>query len=137
MKISKTTIFFSGMFIGHFIISPIKDGRAKILLDRLTDSKTNLKNEKKEKEIGFSSDVYHHKYNTDDEQTELSNSDRDNRANQLNPNNDRYWRSRGHQDRPDNWENSGGGNSEYSQAELDNHANQMNSNNEAYHSSRK
>ena len=25
---------------------------------------------------------------------------RDNRANQLNPNNDRYWKARGHPDRP-------------------------------------
>lgn len=28
----------------------------------------------------------------------------DNRANQMNPNNDEYWHSRGHDERPDNWE---------------------------------
>jgi len=27
----------------------------------------------------------------------------DNRANQLNPNNDAYWQSRGHDERPDDW----------------------------------
>jgi hypothetical protein len=28
----------------------------------------------------------------------------DNRANQLNPNNDAYWESRGYTERPDDWE---------------------------------
>ena len=31
-------------------------------------------------------------------------SDLDNHANQLNPNNDAYWESRGYDDRPDDWE---------------------------------
>ena len=31
-------------------------------------------------------------------------SDLDNHADQLNPNNDSYWESRGHDDRPDDWE---------------------------------
>ena len=30
--------------------------------------------------------------------------DLDNHANQLNPNNDAYWESRGHDERPDDWE---------------------------------
>ena len=30
--------------------------------------------------------------------------DLDNRANQLNPNNDAYWESRGFDERPDDWE---------------------------------
>ena len=30
--------------------------------------------------------------------------DDDNRSNQLNPNNDAYWESRGYDDRPDDWE---------------------------------
>lgn len=30
--------------------------------------------------------------------------DQDNRANQLNPNNDAYWQSRGWDERPDDWE---------------------------------
>ncbi len=33
-----------------------------------------------------------------------SKSDRDNHANQLNPNNDAYWQSRGDDDRPEDWE---------------------------------
>lgn len=57
----------------------------------------------------------------------------DNRANQMNPNNDAYWQSRGHDERPDDWEDeiddSEGGND-------DNRANQLNPNNPAYHSSR-
>lgn len=28
----------------------------------------------------------------------------DNRANQLNPNNNAYWQSRGYDERPDNWD---------------------------------
>lgn len=28
----------------------------------------------------------------------------DNHSNQLNPNNDAYWQSRGHDERPDNWD---------------------------------
>lgn len=31
-------------------------------------------------------------------------SDDDNRANQLNDNNDAYWQSRGYDERPDDWE---------------------------------
>ncbi|MDE2934575.1 MAG: hypothetical protein OXS47_12030 [Chloroflexota bacterium] len=31
-------------------------------------------------------------------------SDLDNHANQLNPNNDAYWQSRDEEDRPDDWE---------------------------------
>ena len=31
-------------------------------------------------------------------------SDMDNHANQLNPNSDAYWESRGYDDRPDDWE---------------------------------
>ena len=31
-------------------------------------------------------------------------SDSDNHANQLNPNNDAFWSSRGYDDRPDDWE---------------------------------
>lgn len=30
--------------------------------------------------------------------------DRDNRSNQLNPNNDAYWQSRGEEERPDDWD---------------------------------
>lgn len=30
--------------------------------------------------------------------------DTDNRANQMNPNNDAYWESRGFDERPDDWE---------------------------------
>ena len=30
--------------------------------------------------------------------------DRNNRANQMNPNNDAYWQSRGYDERPDDWE---------------------------------
>ena len=33
-----------------------------------------------------------------------SENDSDNRANQLNPNNDAYWQGRGHDQRPDDWE---------------------------------
>ena len=31
-------------------------------------------------------------------------SDRDNHANQLNPNHDAHWQSRGEEERPDDWE---------------------------------
>lgn len=53
----------------------------------------------------------------------------DNRANQLNPNNDAYWSSRG-LDRPaDDFEDD-------EKAARDNRANQLNPNNPAYRSSR-
>jgi len=59
----------------------------------------------------------------------------DNRSNQLNPNNDAYYQSRGYDERPSDWE-SNSSNHEYSQDELDNHSNQLNSNNDAYWQSR-
>lgn len=37
--------------------------------------------------------------------------DVDNRANQLNPNNDVYWQGRGHDQRPDGWESRSDDNS--------------------------
>lgn len=33
-----------------------------------------------------------------------SQADLDNRSRQLDPENDAYWQSRGHDERPDNWE---------------------------------
>ena len=33
-----------------------------------------------------------------------SKDERDNRANQMNPNNDAYWQARGYDERPDDWE---------------------------------
>ena len=64
----------------------------------------------------------------------LKPSPSDNHADQMNPNNDAYWDSRGEDGRPDDWEDiiDDG----QSQEELDNHANQMNPNNDAYWSSR-
>ena len=57
----------------------------------------------------------------------------DNRADQMNPNNDAYWQSRGYDDRPYDWEDrledDDGG-------DDDNRANQLNPNNDAYRSSR-
>lgn len=34
----------------------------------------------------------------------MTKADDDNRSNQLNPNNDAYWESRGDDERPDDWE---------------------------------
>ena len=34
----------------------------------------------------------------------MSKDDQDNHADQMNPNNDAYWESRGWDDRPDDWE---------------------------------
>ena len=61
-------------------------------------------------------------------------SDSDNHANQLNPNNDAYWESRGYDERPEDWE--GGDGHMYSQSELDNRANQLNPEHDAYWQSR-
>lgn len=36
--------------------------------------------------------------------SDLDQADRDNRSNQLNPNNDAYWQSRGEEQRPDDWD---------------------------------
>ena len=57
-------------------------------------------------------------------------SDNDNHANQMNPNNDAYWESRGYDERPDGWED------EADDGDDDNRANQLNPNNGAYRSSR-
>lgn len=34
----------------------------------------------------------------------MGQAEQDNRANQMNPNNDAYWQSRGEDERPDDWE---------------------------------
>ncbi len=66
-----------------------------------------------------------------------SHPDFDNHANQLNPNNDVYWRSRGDDERPYDWESAYDQDDRSpSHDDLDNHANQMNPNNEAYWESR-
>jgi hypothetical protein len=56
----------------------------------------------------------------------------DNHSNQINPNNDAYWESRGEDDRPDDWEDRGNDDDEYSQSDLDNHSNQLNPNHSEY-----
>ena len=56
----------------------------------------------------------------------------DNRADQMNPNNDAYWESRGYDERPDDWERVDDDDDEGD----DNRANQLNPNNDAYWSSR-
>ena len=58
----------------------------------------------------------------------------DNRANQMNPNNDAYWQSRGYDERPDDWEDVDDDDDDVGQD--DSRANQMNPNNDAYRSSR-
>ena len=57
----------------------------------------------------------------------------DNRADQMNPNNDAYWESRGYDERPDDWE---GLVDDDDDGDDDNRANQLNPNNDAYRSSR-
>ena len=57
----------------------------------------------------------------------------DNRADQMNPNNDAYWESRGYDERPDDWER---GVDDDDDGDDDNRSNQLNPNNDAYRSSR-
>ena len=57
----------------------------------------------------------------------------DNRADQMNPNNDAYWESRGYDERPDDWEDRDDGDDD---GDDDNRANQLNPNNDAYWASR-
>ena len=56
----------------------------------------------------------------------------DNRSDQMNPNNDAYWDSRGYDGRPDDWESY----SSSSTQSSDNRSNQLNPNNDAYWQSR-
>lgn len=66
-----------------------------------------------------------------------SQADLDNHANQMNPNNDAYWESRGYDERPEDWEEEVAEDEhEPTQAEFDNHANQLNPNSDAYRNSR-
>ena len=58
----------------------------------------------------------------------------DNRADQMNPNNDAYWQSRGYDERPDDWEDRVDDDDD--DENDDNRANQLNPNNDAYWSSR-
>ena len=60
----------------------------------------------------------------------------DNRADQMNPNNDAYWESRGYDERPDDWEGGGDDDDDDDDGDDDNRANQLNPNNDAYWSSR-
>lgn len=66
----------------------------------------------------------------------LDDDNNDNHANQLNPNNDAYWQSRGYDERPDNWEDLMQEEDEETKANLDNYSNQLNPNNDAYWQSR-
>ena len=56
----------------------------------------------------------------------------DNRSDQMNPNNDAYWDSRGYDGRPDDWESYSSSPTQSS----DNRSNQLNPNNDAYWQSR-
>ncbi|KAJ8957669.1 hypothetical protein NQ318_017561 [Aromia moschata] len=63
-----------------------------------------------------------------------------NRANQLNPNNSSFWKSRGYSDRPSGWLDIAitivSAVASLSQAGLDNRSNQLNPNSNTYWSSR-
>ena len=61
----------------------------------------------------------------------MSRNSPDNHADQMNPNNDAYWQSRGYDERPDDWEDE-----DSDQVDMDNHADQLNPNNDAYWQSR-
>jgi hypothetical protein len=69
-------------------------------------------------------------YAEKDEEVEYSQDELDNYANQMNPNNDEYAGN------DDYYEDERGDHYEYSQDELDNHADQMNPNNDEYWHSR-
>lgn len=43
-----------------------------------------------------------------DKDYEYTQDDLDNHADQMNPNNDAYWQSRGEDERPDDWEDRAG-----------------------------
>lgn len=60
----------------------------------------------------------------------------DNRSDQMNPNNDAYYESRGYDERPDDWETSNYSSSTYSSSVGNNRSNQLNPNNDAYYQSR-
>ena len=72
----------------------------------------------------------------------------DNRADQMNPNNDSYWESRGYDERPDDWagridddgddddEDDDDGDDDDDDGDDDNRADQLNPNNDVYWSSR-
>ena len=64
----------------------------------------------------------------------MSNNAADNRADQMNPNNDAYHQSRGFGERPDDWADGVSDDNDY---DNDNRSNQMNPNNAAYHQSRR
>lgn len=59
-----------------------------------------------------------------------SSHEANNHSNQLNPNNDAYWQSRGYSETPDDWE------ARSTSTYDDNHANQLNPNNQEYLQSR-
>ena len=64
----------------------------------------------------------------------------DNRSDQMNPNNDAYYQSRGYDERPDDWNSQSYSSSTYSRSysapEYNNRSNQLNPNNDAYWKSR-
>ena len=60
----------------------------------------------------------------------------DNRADQMNPNNDAYWESRGYDERPDDWAGRVDDDGDDDDGGDDNRADQLNPNNDAYWSSR-
>lgn len=152
MKISGRTLFITGLFVGHFVISPITDGRARKIYEKFSSKKENLDVDFKDLDRK-NKDFFIEKYGrTDGEKYynmfnnqliegkleeavikyESNKSNDNNRSNQMNPNNEIYWKGRGHEEK----ENRNNENYEYSKQELDNHSNQMNPNNDAYQSSR-
>ena len=74
-----------------------------------------------------------HEQSGNQEILQLPRNDEDNRSDQMNPNNDAYWDSRGYDGRPDDWEDRVSDDHDY---DNDNRSNQMNPNNDAYHQSR-
>lgn len=139
--------FIVGIVLGTFLVAPYKNGE---LQDEITWVKGVFTDKPEIEDYDYSKDfeqirkdannqtfrIFRAKYGDDALELYEKYKSYNNRANQLNPNNDAYWQSRGYDQRPDNWEDIYNNDYYYSQDEIDNRANQLNPNNDAYWQSR-
>lgn len=133
--------FCTGVSVGYFLIYPAVHGNyshryddiKNLFSDKKVTNKT-IDNKKQFQELdNLTLETFKDKYGNDiglEKYTFYKNNN--NYSNQLNPNNDSYWKSKGYSSQKD----GSSDNSNVNQSNLDNRSNQLNPNNDAYYQSR-
>ncbi len=144
-KKSKGSSFFFPFIIGglftYYILTPAIDGKFNSFFgvkpEKTKSSRdTKLYNQIDGKVAQYRYFLFKKYFNKNSVSKYREYHTQNNHSNQLNPENDSYWQSRGYDRRPDNWVEILSNDINQTKESWDNYSNQLNPNNDAYWQSR-